>query len=162
MPETLSVDSRRVIEGVRTKPLTVIPDERGRLFEILRNDDPLFERFGQAYCTTVYHGVVKAWHYHKRQTDNFVCVGGMIKLVAYDGREDSSTYGLVNEFFIGTQNPLLVQIPPGVHHGFKGITEPESIVINIPTEPYRHDEPDEYRLDAHAAEIPYTWGRKDG
>ena len=152
----------RLIEGVRTKPLTVIPDERGRLFEILRKDDTLFLKFGQVYCTTVNVGVVKGWHYHKKQIDNFVCVSGMIKLVAYDGRTGSPTKGLVNEWFIGTHQPLLVQIPAMVHHGFKGLSEPEAVVLNIPTEPYHHKRPDEYRLDPHHSEIPYDWNRRDG
>ena len=55
-----------MIEGVATKPLRVFPDERGRLMEILRDDDELFDRFGQVYMTTVYPGVVKAWHFHKK------------------------------------------------------------------------------------------------
>ena len=150
------------IDGVQVKPLTVIADERGRLFEILRRDDPIFTQFGQVYCTTVDFGVVKGWHLHKRQIDNFVCVNGMIKLALYDGREGSPTRGMVNEFFLGVHTPLLVQIPPGVYHGFKGLTEPEAIVINIPTEPYHHARPDEYRLEAHTTEIPYDWNRKDG
>ena len=150
----------RLIDGVRTKALRVIPDERGRLFEILRRDDPLFRRFGQVYCTTVYPDVVKGWHYHKRQVDNFVCVSGMIKLVAYDGRPGSRTRGAVNEFVIGAHNPLLVQIPPHVLHGFKGLTSPEAIVINTPSEPYHRTRPDEYRIDPYQNTIPYDWSRR--
>ncbi|MBI3011316.1 MAG: dTDP-4-dehydrorhamnose 3,5-epimerase family protein [Candidatus Omnitrophica bacterium] len=152
----------RLIKGIRTKPLRMIPDERGRLFEMLRRDEPIFLRFGQVYCTTITFGVVKGWHYHKKQIDNFVCVSGMIKLVAYDSRPGSATKGLINEFFIGTHNPMLVQVPAGVYHGFKGLTDPEAVVINIPTEPYHHQRPDEYRLDPHGSEIPYDWNRKDG
>ena len=152
----------KLIKGLRVKPLRVISDERGRLFEMLRRDEPLLRKFGQVYCTAVNFGVVKGWHYHKKQIDNFVCVSGMIKLVAYDSRSGSSTKGLINEFFIGTHNPLLVQIPAQVYHGFKGLTEPESLVINIPTEPYHHASPDEYRLDPHSSEIPYDWSRRDG
>jgi dTDP-4-dehydrorhamnose 3,5-epimerase len=155
-------DGVKLIEGVRTKPLHVIPDERGRLFEIVRRDESIFLNFGQVYCTTVNCGVVKGWHHHKKQIDNFVCVSGMIKLVAYDGRPGSPTKGLVNEFFIGTHNPMLVQIPVGVYHGFKGLTEPEAIVINVPTEPYDHQQPDEYRMDPHQNDIPYDWSRRDG
>ena len=59
----------KLIKGVRTKVLRAIPDERGRLFEMLRRDDALFLKFGQVYCTTVYRGVVKAWHFHKKQID---------------------------------------------------------------------------------------------
>ena len=151
----------RLINGVRTKPLRVIPDERGRLFEMLRRDDPIFKKFGQVYCTTVNTGVVKGWHYHKKQLDHFVCVGGMIKLVVYDDRAGSPSKGLINEFFIGTHNPLLVQIPPRVWHGFKGISVPEAIVINIPTEPYHHKRPDEYRTDPYQNDIPYDWNAVD-
>jgi len=149
------------IEGVRVKPLRVIPDERGRVMEILRRDDDLFEKFGQVYMTTVYQGVVKAWHYHRKQTDNLAVVRGMVKLVLYDGREGSPSRGQVEEFFIGEHNPCLVQIPPMVCHGFKGISPEESIVINCPTEPYNHAEPDEFRLEAHTDRIPYDWARKD-
>lgn len=151
----------RLIKGVRVKRLRVIPDERGRLFEMLRRDDAIFLKFGQVYCTTVNLGVVKGWHYHKKQVDHFVCVSGMIQLVAYDGREGSSTKGVVNEFFIGVHNPLLVQIPPGVYHGFKGLSEPEAVVINIPSEPYHRQRPDEYRVDPHHNDIPYDWSRRD-
>ena len=151
-----------MIDGVRIKPLKVIPDERGRLAEILRRDDDIFLGFGQVYMTTAYPGVVKAWHYHRKQTDNFAVVTGMMKIVLYDAREDSPTKGEVNEFFVGDHNPILVQIPPGVYHGFKCVSEHEAIVINTPTEPYNHEEPDEYRLDPHDNDIPYDWARKDG
>ena len=151
-----------LIEGVKVKELKVIPDERGRLMEMLRADDDLFMRFGQIYMTTAYPGVVKAWHYHKKQTDNFVVVKGMMKVVLYDERESSSTRGEVNEFFMGVHNPILLQIPPRVHHGFKCVSDGEAIVINIPTQMYDYDNPDEYRVDPHHNKIPYDWGRKDG
>src|ERR1043166_8985634 len=99
-----------MIAGAITKTLRVIPDERGRLMEILRRDDEMFTGFGQVYLTTVYPGVIKAWHYHHRQTDNFCCVCGLIKLVLFDNREGSPTGGEVKEFFIGDQHPLLLKI----------------------------------------------------
>jgi dTDP-4-dehydrorhamnose 3,5-epimerase len=151
-----------MIHGVKIKDLRVIPDERGRLMELLRSDDELFTKFGQAYLTTAYPGVTKAWHYHKIQTDNFVVIKGMMKLVLYDSREDSPTHGEVNEFFLGEHNPKLLQIPPYVYHGFKCISEEEALVINIPTEVYKYEKPDEYRLHPHTTEIPYDWARKDG
>ena len=75
-----------MIEGVKTKNLKVVPDERGWLMEILRNDDEIFQSFGQVYLTTAYPDVVKAWHYHKKQTDNFTCIKGMMKVALYDDR----------------------------------------------------------------------------
>jgi len=150
------------IHGVRTKTLRRIPDERGWLMEILRADDAdLFERFGQVYVSATYPGVVKAWHFHKRQTDNFACIAGMVKLVLVDTREDSPTRGGVNEFFIGDQNPAIVQVPNLVYHGWKCIGSEPSLVINVPTETYKYDDPDEYRLEPHGT-LPYDWTRKDG
>lgn len=151
-----------MIDGVKTKELKVIPDERGRLMEILRSDDSLFEKFGQVYMTTTYPGVVKAWHLHNRQIDSVTCLQGMIKLVIYDPREDSPTRAELNEFYLGIHNPLLVQIPAGVFHGWACVSEEEAIVVNIPTEPYDYDNPDEHRLDPHQNDIPYEWKRKDG
>ena len=59
------------IQGVKTKPLRLIPDERGWLLEILRCDESdLFTKFGQVYVSSTYPWVVKAWHYHKHQVDS--------------------------------------------------------------------------------------------
>ena len=151
-----------MINGVKIKNLKVIPDERGRLMEMLRSDDSLFKKFGQVYMTTTYPGAVKAWHYHKKQTDNFVCVSGMAKVVLYDGRKGSPTYKEINEFFIGVHNPILLQIPNMVFHGFKCVSEHECIIINCPTELYNYKNPDEFRLPADSKKIKYNWGRKDG
>jgi len=151
-----------MIDGVHTKTLRVIPDERGRLMEILRYDDQIFQKFGQVYMTTNHPGVVKAWHYHKIQTDNVCCLSGMIKVALYDARKHSATRGEVNEFFIGEHNPVLVTIPPGVYHGWKCISEKESIVVSVPTEAYNYERPDEYRLPPDTPEIPYDWLLKPG
>ncbi len=151
-----------MIQGVKTKSLRVIPDERGRVMEILRADDECFLKFGQVYITTTYPQVVKAWHYHKVQTDHICAIQGMIKLVLYDFREGSPTKGEIDEFFIGDHNPLLVQVPNGIYHGWKCISDKEAIIVNIPTEIYVYKEPDEYRLQPHGKDVPYDWARKDG
>ncbi len=151
-----------MIEGVKTKVLKVIPDERGRLMEILRSDEDLFSKFGQVYLTVGYPGVIKGWHYHKVQVDNFACVGGMMQLVLYDARKDSPTFKEVNEFFMGQHNPVLVQIPPYVYHGFRALGTQEGLMINVSSEVYRYKEPDEFRVPPHSKEIPYDWGKIDG
>lgn len=151
-----------MIDGVLVKELTVIPDERGRLMEILRVDDEMFTRFGQVYMTTAYPGVVKGWHYHKRQSDNMAVLKGMMKIVLYDGREGSSTRGNIDQYFAGVHNPILIHIPPLVFHGFKCISPDEAIVVNVPTEAYDYREPDEFRVHPHDNDIPYDWERKDG
>jgi dTDP-4-dehydrorhamnose 3,5-epimerase len=151
-----------MIDGVIVKKLKVIADERGYLMEMLRADDAFFKKFGQVYLTVAYPGVVKGWHYHKKQTDHFVAVSGMVKVVLHDRRKDSKTHGETNEFFMGELNPILLVIPPLVAHGMKGIGTKPGMVVNCTTEPYAYDGPDEYRIDPHGGEIPYDWERKDG
>ncbi len=151
-----------LIDGVQSKQLKVIPDERGFLMEMLRADEEMFVKFGQVYMTVAYPGVVKGWHYHKKQDDIFFGIKGMIKLVLHDAREDSPTHGTTNEFFIGERNPMLVTIPAGVLHGFKGIGHEPAYIINLPTEPYNYADPDEYRIPPHDPSIPYDWTLKDG
>jgi len=146
-----------MINGVEIKKLKLIPDERGRLMEVLRCDDNIFEKFGQVYFTTAYPGIVKAWHYHKKQDDYFTCISGKIKLALYDAREGSTTKGQIDEFILSLEEPILVKIPKMVYHGFKCIADTESMVLNVPTMPYNRQEPDEYRIDPYENEIPYDW-----
>jgi len=153
---------RSLIEGVIVQPLRVIPDERGRLMEIMRCDDPFFTGFGQVYLSTVFPGVVKAWHYHLIQEDRFTCVKGLVKAVLYDDRDDSPTRGSLNELYCGEHKPCIIVIPPRVFHGWKCVSEQEAYVINIPSHPYKHSDPDEYRCSPHDGGIPYDWSRKDG
>ena len=154
--------NKKLIDGVIIKNLRLIPDERGRLMEILRTDDKEFSEFGQVYVTTAYPGVVKAWHYHKLQDDNMTVLKGMAKIVLYDARKTSPTKGVINEFFVGDHNHILIHIPKLIWHGFKCMSEQETMIVNIVTKCYDYEEPDEYRKPVHGSDIPYDWSRKDG
>lgn len=151
-----------MIDGVKVKELKAFPDERGLLMEMWRSDDPDFEKFGQVYLTMVYPGVVKAWHYHKKQTDHFVCVSGTAKVVLHDTREDSPTRGETNEFVIGWQRQRMIIIPNFVYHGFTAVGAEPACIINVPTELYNYDEPDEFRRPWNDPEIGYDWSVKNG
>lgn len=146
-----------MIDGVIVRELKEIVDERGWLVEILRKDWDIFEKFGQVYVTAAFPNVVKAWHMHKKQIDNLVCITGMVKLALYDGREGSKTRGEINEFVIGEKNHILVRVPPEVWHGFKTLSQETAIVLNAPTEVYDYKKPDEHRLPPDTDKIPYDW-----
>lgn len=154
--------AKELIAGVQTRKLRLIPDERGFLMEMLRSDWPEFDRFGQSYVTACYPGVIKAWHYHKKQWDHFVCVHGMAKVVLYDSRENSPTKGYVNEFHIGLLNPMLIKIPPLVYHGFTAEGNQPALIVNFPTELYNYEQPDEHRLPYNDPSIPYDWSVRHG
>ena len=149
-----------MIEGVEVKRLTTHADERGALIELIRRDDLIFEGFGQCYFSISYPGVIRGWHYHRKQTDYFSCVSGMIKVPLYDMRENSPTYGVINEFFMGDLNRIVLKIPIGVLHGFKNVGTTPCYLVNFPTEPYSADDPDEYRIPFDSPDIPYDWDIK--
>ena len=121
------------------------------------------EGFDQVYLTTAYPEVVKVWHHHTKQDNNVEVVKRMMKIVLFDGRKESPTYDEVNEFFAGEDNPILVHIPHGIYHGFKCISESEALIVNVPTQLYNYDYPDEFRLPPHNSSVTsYIWEWKDG
>jgi dTDP-4-dehydrorhamnose 3,5-epimerase len=152
--------SAGAIHDVRVTPLRRIPDERGAIFHMLREDHPEFERFGEIYFSLVYPGVIKGWHIHKRMTLNYAVPVGMTKLVCYDDREDSPSRGVVQELHVGELNYVLVTIPPLVWNGFKGEGSVPALVANCATIAHDPDEID--RLDPFTNEIPYDWALKHG
>lgn len=160
-PEASSMDGvkiiggDKIIEGVKVIPLRRIPDERGTIYHMLKCTDPHFTQFGEIYFSTVYPGVVKGWHQHRKMTLNYACIFGRIKLVLYDEREDSPTKGALMEIFLGSDNYSLVIIPPEVWNGFKGMSEPYAILANCCTHP--HDPSRSTRLDPFSNHIPYDW-----
>lgn len=156
-----------MIKDVEIKKLKHIPDERGFLMEILRKDDQIFKKFGQVYITGCERGFAKAWHYHKKQIDHFVCVLGKSLVVLYDARKRSSTLGKVEKYILDSpasklrsKNLMLLSIPSGVVHGFTAYHCPETRIVNIPTEVYIYKKPDEYRYPWNSKEIPYQWPKE--
>lgn len=150
-----------MIQDVQVKKLKLIPDDRGFLMEILRRDEDLFESFGQCYVTLVRPRIVKGWHYHKKQIDHFVCLQGTAKVVLYDARKNSKTFGEVSEYFMSMENPIVLKIPTYVYHGFTAAGDHDAMILNIPTEPYHYKEPDEFRANPFDKSIPYDWGDVD-
>jgi dTDP-4-dehydrorhamnose 3,5-epimerase len=143
-----------MIDGVNKIPLRRIPDERGTVHHMLKRSDPHFIDFGEIYFTTIYSGVIKGWHRHQEMTLNYAVPIGRIKLVLFDDRTDSTTRGALDEYFLGPDDYSLVQIPPGVWNGFKGMSD-LSLVANCCT--HAHDPTRSDRLDPFDNDIPYDW-----
>lgn len=145
------------IDGVVITTLKVVPNERGRLMELQRADDPGFPGFGQAYVTQSFAGVVKAWYRHRTQCDQIAAIIGLAKLVLYDDRSAGPTKGAISEIVFGELAPKLVLIPPGVWHGFKAIGPESAFFVHLNDRAFDHDAPDEDRLDIDDPSIPYRW-----
>jgi dTDP-4-dehydrorhamnose 3,5-epimerase len=122
----------------------------------LKRSDSAFDTFGEVYFSTIHPDVVKAWHLHTKTTLNYVVPIGQIKFVLYDARQNSSTYGNIEEYFLGPDNYCLVTVPPFIWNGFKGIGTQTSLVANCST--HEHDPEEINRMDPFNNSIPYDWG----
>lgn len=149
----------RLIDGLELKQLKKNVDERGYLCELLRKDWSIFGEFAMAYFSVTFPGVVRAWHRHPKtkQQDRMCFLQGTAKVVVYDGREHSSTRGLINQFVIGDDNLALIKIPGECWHGFKVLGVKPAMLINFPDKLYSYQNPDEERLPPDTDKIPYDW-----
>lgn len=148
-----------MIDGVIIQNLKQIADERGKVMHMLRCDSPLFERFGEIYFSFVNPGVVKAWKRHKRMTQNFAVPIGMIRLVIYDNRDGTTSYGRTEIMEIGEENYCLVKIPPLVWYGFQCISFKQALIANCSDIPHDPDEAEQ--KDQLNSSIPYKWHIKN-
>ncbi|HQS58858.1 MAG: dTDP-4-dehydrorhamnose 3,5-epimerase [Gallionellales bacterium 35-53-114] len=147
-----------MIDGVTLTPLRQIFDERGKVMHMLREDSPIFSRFGEIYFSCTHPGVVKAWHLHREMTLNYAVIFGEIKFVLFDDRPSSSTRGEIQELFISPENYVLVTVPPNIWNGFKSVGTQTAIVANCATLPHNPDEIE--RRTVFDASIPYDWELK--
>lgn len=158
-PASVSADGTRLddlIDGVALRRTRVHADERGTLCEIYDprwgfSEDPLV----YAYLVRVRPGAVRGWVVHLEQNDRLFVYAGVLRIVLYDARTDSETYGRVNVFHLGEHDPALISIPKGVYHAVQNVSDQEGVFVNLPSTPYRHDDPDKYRLPHENDVIPY-------
>jgi dTDP-4-dehydrorhamnose 3,5-epimerase len=144
-----------VIDGVQVKELNVLADDRGCFMELLREDDPFFTRFGQSNFSMTYPGVVKAWHWHKKQDDLWFVVSGMAQVGLHDLREASATRGQTDVFYLGEYRRALLYIPHGVAHGYRVLgTSPMGLVYHT-TGVY--DPSDELRITWNEPSMGLDW-----
>lgn len=144
-----------MIDGVTLTPLRQIIDERGKVMHMLREDSPVFQRFGEIYFSCTHPGAIKAWHLHKKMTLNYAVIFGELKFVLYDDRTNSPTRGMIQEIFLSPENYCLVTVPPLIWNGFKGIGVNTTIVANCATLP--HDPIEIERKPPFDEAIPYDW-----
>ena len=144
-----------MIQGVELTPLKTISDDRGKVMHMLRSDSSIFKSFGEIYFSTIFKDKIKAWHLHKFSFLNYTCIFGKVKLVLFDERKDSKSFGKYEEIILSPKNYFLVTIPPNVWNGFKGIESGESIIANCLTAP--HDEEEMVRKDCNDKSFIYDW-----
>ena len=149
------------IEGVEIKGLVTHHDSRGFFREILKSSyAPYFDQtnFGQWSHSRMVKNTVKAWHFHKVQTDWWYVAVGTIDAVLYDDRLESPTYKeklIVRLDGNDPQSSACIKIPPGVLHGLKVLSD-EAHLLYITSETYNPK--DEGRLPYDSEVVNHAWG----
>lgn len=154
-PEGKSIGT--LIEGVRFRDLATHYDARGAVFELL---DPRWQWHADpivfAYCFMIRPGCAKGWNLHKLHEDRYALLHGEMELILYDVRPDSPTCGVVNRLVLSEHQRRLVNVPKFVWHADVNIGTQDCVVVNFPTTPYDHADPDKYRLPLDTPLIPYS------
>ncbi len=150
-----------MIEGVKIKEIKRICDDRGMFSEVIKFGEDTYCEVKQTSYTVTYPGVIKAFHWHKRQYDVWFPVSGEMQIVLYDLREDSSTKGETQVIYAGESNPLLVLIPPGVVHGYRVLGNEKCALFYHTSQAYDPKDPDEERIPFDDPSIGFDWSTKN-
>jgi dTDP-4-dehydrorhamnose 3,5-epimerase len=155
----LSPNSSDLVSGVKVQPFALWPDDRGYFLEVARMGQGLVEGFApettQISAALNYPGIIKAFHFHRFQTDFWVAAAGLLQVALVDLRPESTTYGIKNTMYVGSLRPWQIIIPPGVAHGYKVIGEQPSLLVYITNKTYNPS--DEGRIAYNHSDIAYDW-----
>lgn len=150
-----------MIEGVKIKYVKRYSDDRGFFLEVLKFGEEIFKEIKQTSYTETYPGVIKAFHYHKKQFDIWFPVKGNIQIVLYDLRYDSPTKGKTQIIYGGEENQIAILIPPGVAHGYRVLGGEKAGLFYHTSEPYDSQNPDEERIAFNDPMIGFDWETKN-
>jgi dTDP-4-dehydrorhamnose 3,5-epimerase len=164
--QTVTADGQpiqRLIHGVSLQPAVTHSDERGTLCEIFSpyrapHPAPLV----YVYQFTIRPGKIKGWHAHHLHEDRIFISQGQVKVVLYDSRKNSPTFGLINEVFRSDFSRDLMVIPAFVYHAHQNVGSNDALFISMPSRPYDHQSPDVYRFPLDSDEIPYRFEDRKG
>jgi len=154
------------IAGVRLERVPGYHDHRGALYPFLDLSRPFWnaphEPIVHGYLFTIRPGRIKGWGMHRRQADRYFVTSGRLRVVLYDGREDSLDHGHFCELHFTPESAGLLYIPQGVWHATQNYGKTLGRVVNLPTARFDPKDPDKYRLDPHNGPIAFDWSLQDG
>jgi dTDP-4-dehydrorhamnose 3,5-epimerase len=154
-----AADSSDLIHGVQVRAFDLWPDDRGYFLEVIRMRQGLAADFPpestQVSAALSYPGTIKAFHFHRHQTDLWVPSAGMFQVALVDLRPESPTFGRKNTLYAGALRPWQLLIPPGVGHGYKVIGELPGMLVYVTNRIYNPQ--DEGRIPYNDPAIQYDW-----
>ena len=158
------------LEGIRLLTIPKFIDERGFFSEILRDDWKEFfddQLPKQANLSKSFPGIIRAWHRHDRgQIDYFMVLQGSMKICAYDGDQNSTTFGKLVEVVLSEDELQLLRIPGKYWHGTKTVSSKPSLTVYFVSSLYDYNNPDEERKPWNSPDVidpqsnqPYDWNK---
>jgi len=148
----------RLPDGVTFRPAPTHIDDRGSVCEMF---DPRWrwhpEPLVFVYMFTLRSGKIKGWGLHKLHEDRYFVLVGEMQVVMYDVRPDSSTRNTISQVVLSEFDRGLLNIPAGIWHANRNLGAKDAVIVNFPTRPYEHNDPDKYRLPLDTDQIPYTF-----
>jgi dTDP-4-dehydrorhamnose 3,5-epimerase len=148
----------QLIDGVRLREVRNVVRDNRVITELYRSDWALDdESVGQVFQSLLMPGAVSAWHAHAETIDRLAVVAGTVKVVLYDNRAGSPTFGRINELRLGPLRPATLVVPAKVYHGIQNIGAETAVLLNMPDRAYRYETPDHWRIAWDSDEIPYRF-----
>jgi len=168
-------------ENNKLKRINPFLDDRGHSY---------FDLFGdllpnsQINYSKMNPNIVKAFHFHNRQEDNWFVINGNAKVILIYPKflDDPDAYGSaqlqymidkgevafasdgyyyeperIEKYFLGEQNPQILNIPKGVFHGISPIGDKGCDLLYFLTNKYDNEDPDEIRIPWDAFGTVKMW-----
>jgi dTDP-4-dehydrorhamnose 3,5-epimerase len=144
-------------KGVHYFPVTKHSDKRGFFMEVTRVSS--LKKIGfvskQISISETEPKVTKAFHFHQKQSDLFCPISGKFRIVLFDIRKKSLTFGHGFSIYTNLKYPFVLHIPSGVAHGYQVLGKKSATMLYIMNREY--DPKDELRADWDDPQIGFPW-----
>lgn len=164
-PQVVTSEWQKVgdgIDGVITREVLHVPRDHGVVTEAYRSEwDPTGLPVVHIYQSRLFPGAIGAWSCHMKSIDRLFVNQGHLKIVLFDGREESRTYRMLREYHVGDARPTFIVLPAGIWHGLQNLGSSDALLLNMPTHAYEYEDPDHWRLPYDTEQIPYSWHARE-
>ena len=144
------------IKDVIQTPIRIIENTSGNILHAMKNTEKSYVGFGEVYFSMVNFCAVKGWKKHSEMTLNLVVPVGKILFALFDPREDSETYGHIQEVELSIENYKRLTVPPNIWVAFKGLSMEANMLLNISNIPHDPLESSTLPLENNNL-IPYSF-----
>lgn len=127
--------------------INVISQDKGDIFKLLSNDSQGFDKFGEAYYSSINFNEIKGWKKHLKMQCILIPVSGDVDVVTFC--IESKQFEKYN---LNIKDPYRLIIPPNIIFAFKG-NEASNCILNIGNILHEPEESITFNLD----EFKYDW-----